>query len=182
MVALNDATFVAPLQGQISSSNVVTVGGISYLPYQLRVTNDCSIVELSGALQREGQELFQTLSEGNDPACQERSANVSGVLPLGALPPGNYQFHFMLDGVAVYDLPFTVPADLGELLKLSRVSSRELKLEISGLPGVLYTIQASADLKTWSALPAHVGTLLGPYSVLEPFSSARARFYRVKIE
>jgi hypothetical protein len=182
LAALNDATFVKPLQGQISSSNAITVGGISYLPYQLRITNDCSIVEVSGDLRRAGQELFQELTERSDSACEERSANVSRILPLGALPPGNYQFHFMLDGVAVYDASFSVPADTGELLKVSRASSDELKLEISGLPGVLYTSEASADLKTWSNLPTHVGTLLGPYSVLEPFSSAKARFYRVKIE
>jgi T5SS/PEP-CTERM-associated repeat protein len=182
LVALNDGTFVPPLQGQISSSNVLTVGGISYLPYTLQVTNDCSIVEPTGPLRREGQELIQTLSEWSDPACEERSANVSRILPLGALPPGEYQFHFILDGVAVYDASFRVPDDRGELLKITRVSREELKLEISGLPGVLYTLEASADLMTWSALPAHVGTLLGPYSVLEPFSSASARFYRVKVE
>ena len=182
MTALNDGVFVTPLQGQISSSNVVTVGGINYLPYKLSVTNPCVIVEPTGEVTRQGQELFQTLSERPDPNCAGVSTNASHVLPLGGLPPGSYQFHFMADGVVVHTVSFDVPAGTGQVLSFTRTAGGELNLRIHGLDSAQYTIQASTDLTDWSDLPAHVGTFLGPYNIFEPFSAAKARFYRVKIE
>ncbi|PYJ58267.1 MAG: hypothetical protein DME24_17015 [Verrucomicrobia bacterium] len=182
LVALNDGVFVTPLQGQIQSSNVMTVGGISYLPYTLAVTNPCVIVEPTGGVTRQGQELFQTLSERPDPNCAGVSTNASHVLPLGGLPPGSYQFHFMADGVVVHTVSFDVPAGTGQVLSFTRTAGGELNLRIHGLDSAQYTIQASADLRDWFDLPAHVGTFLGPYNILEPLSAAKARFYRVKIE
>src|SRR5262249_29256033 len=148
--------FVVPLQGQISSSKVLTIGGISYLPYRLQVTNDCSSVEFKGGLQRQGQEIFQALSEQSDPCCRESSANGPGIMPLGALSPGDYQFHFIADGVVVHTASFTVPADTGQVVTLTRASPEELKLQINGLAGVVYTIEASTDLTHWVNVPAHV--------------------------
>jgi len=180
--ALNDGVFVTPLQGEISSSNVVTIGGISYLPYTLQVTNDCSIVDLSGSLTRQGQNLFQTLTERNDPQCRGSSANVSRVLPLGVLPPGSYQFHFMSDGVNVYTTSFTVPTGTGKTLDVTRVHGGDLNLQINGIDSILYTIQASSDLQNWFDVPAHAGTFLGPYSIQESPSVQPAQFYRVKLQ
>jgi hypothetical protein len=183
LVASNDGTFATPLQGQIASSNVVTIGGISYLPYTLNFTNPCSIVELAGPVTRQGQELFQTLSERSDPGCTGTNANASRILVLGALPPGSYQFHFMSDGVVVYSVSFDVSQNTGQVLSFTRTAGGELDLQINGLAGVRYTMQASADLKEWFDLSAHVGDFLGPYHVFEPTSTgATARFYRVKIE
>jgi T5SS/PEP-CTERM-associated repeat protein len=182
LAARNDGVFVTPLPGRISSSNAVTVGGISYLPYTINATEDCSLVEPTGAVMRQGQELFQTLSERRDPDCGEGEPAVSRTLPLGALPPGSYHFHFMCDGVVVYSVSFNVPADTDQLLTFSRTAGGELALHINGLDSVQYTIQTSTDLKQWFDLSAHVGTFLGPYSVFEPFSASKGRFYRLKIE
>jgi T5SS/PEP-CTERM-associated repeat protein len=182
LVAMNDGVFVTPLQGQISSSNVVTVGGISYLPYTINIDDFCTIVESTGPLTRQGQELFQTLSEKRDPNCLGASANASHTLPLGALPPGRYDFHFKSDGVVVYTISFDVPADASQLLTFTRTASGELDLHINGVDFVQYTIQASKDLKEWFDVPAHVGAFFGPYHIFEPFSASKARFYRVKIE
>jgi hypothetical protein len=181
LVAMNDGIFVTPLQGQITSSNVVTLGGISYLPYTLNVTNNCTIVEATGAVTRQGQELFQTLGERTDAHCTGASANVSRTLPLGAFPPGSYQFHFMADGVVAYTVSFDVPLNTGEILSFTRTAGGELNLQINGLPSVLYTLQSSTDLRTWFDVPTHVGTFLGPYSFLEPLTAEKVRYYRVRI-
>ena len=182
LVAVNDGVFVTPLQGQISSSNVVTIGGITYLPYALNVTNDCTIVEPVGSITRQGQELFQTLGERADPKCAGSNANASRILVLGALAPGSYQFHFMSDGVVVYTVSFNVLSGTDQVLSFTRTAGGELNLQINGLDSVQYTIQASADMTDWFDLPTHVGTFLGPYNIFEPFFASKARFYRVKIE
>jgi hypothetical protein len=104
------------------------------------------------------------------------------ILPLGALPPGSYQFHFVSDGVVVDTKSFDVQAGSDQVLSFTRTAGGELNLQIKGLNSVQYTIQASADLRSWFDLPAHVGPFLGPYSIFEPFSSSKRRYYRVKIE
>ena len=88
----------------------------------------------------------------------------------------------MADGVVVYTLAFTVPANTDQVLNFTRTAGDELELQIIGLDSVLYTIQSSPDLMDWFDVPAHVGTFLGPYSIFEPLSATKARFYRVKIE
>ncbi len=181
LVTMNDGIFSPPLQGQIASSNVVTMGGISYLPYTLALTNPCSVVATIGSTKRQGQELFQTLSERVDPNCNANNT-AERILPLGPLTPGRYQFHFMADGVTVHTASFEVPTDASQVLTFTRTAGGELNLQIHGLPSVLYTIQSSRNLNEWFDLPAHVGTFLGPYDILEPFESSAARFYRVKIE
>jgi len=182
LVAMNDGVFVTPLQGQISSSNVVIVGGISYLPYTIHIDDFCTIVEATGPVARNGQELFQKLSDRRDPNCLGASANASHMLPLGALAPGHYDFHFVSDGVVVYTVSFDVTAVAGQLLTFTRTASGELELQINGVDSVQYTIQASKDLKEWFDVPAHAGAFLGPYHIFEPFSASKARFYRAKIE
>lgn len=144
------------------------------------MTNACSIVEPSGPVTRQGQDLYLKLSERSDPACQGLSTNVSRTLPLGALEPGNYLFHFMSDGVEVYATAFAVPAGTGRPLDFARTPVGELELQINGLDSVEYTIQASANLEDWSDLQTHAGTALGPYTIFEPLTAAPARFYRVR--
>jgi hypothetical protein len=179
MIALNDGTFITPFQNQISSSNVMTVAGVSYLPYQFTLTNPCVRLEPDGPLVRQGEELVQTLRRHADPDC---AGTDTGLLPLGALAPGNYRFRFMVDGVAVHTNDFTVMADKTEVLTCSRTESDELKLEIHGLEGVIYTLQSSGDLVNWFDLPIHPGVFRGPYTAFEPLPTGRSKFYRLKIE
>lgn len=180
--ALNDGVFVTPLQGQISTGDLVTIGGISYLPYTLQVTDDCSIVEPSGPVTRLGNDLYLKLGERSDSGCAGISANVSRTLPLGALEPGGYQFHFMSAGVEVYSVGLAVPMTTDQVLTYARTGGGELNLQINGKDNVQYTVQQTGDLVNWSDLSTHVGTFLGPYSIFEPMSASPSRFYRVKIE
>ncbi|MDB6037811.1 MAG: hypothetical protein JWM99_1652, partial [Verrucomicrobiales bacterium] len=180
LVALNDAVFVSPLPQRIQATPI-TKAGITYLAYTLPLERLCRPFRPKGSPTRIGNEIVQVLSRSflADNPCNGNISSPTNTLALGSLPPGDYQFNFMADGVAVETLPIVVPDETDQLLTVQLEASQEtLYLSINGLPEVSYRIESSSNLIDWGeALPQ-----TGSFTVVEPFDkNARPRFYRVRI-
>jgi hypothetical protein len=182
MTALNDGVFSSTLPGQVTLT-VTNIGGITYASYVITTSNTCQSISLDGQLTRTNNQFSQgfqgtTMVAGGD--CASKIATVTGMLILGALPPGTYSLNLTSAGQSFDTVPFTVVPDPGKtLLSPTLLADGSLQFQIDGLSPVSYSVEASEDLRYWTTI--YSGTL--PDTFTDPDAAIfPTRYYRARIE
>ncbi|MFN0125681.1 MAG: hypothetical protein ACKV19_03220 [Verrucomicrobiales bacterium] len=183
LTALNNAVFDPSLPGRVEAT-VTSVAGITYAHYTITTSNTCDRIELDGAVIRAGNVTRQGFAGTRITSievanCVNEAKTETGVLVLGALPPGNHTLELTSGGQTVQSIPFTVPeGSLQTLQNLTRQPDGRLRFEIAGLPGASYSVEVSHDLKQWASVSQ--GQLPATFTEANAGTTG-ARFYRAVI-
>ena len=113
------------------------------------------------------------------PGCLAEVATANQTIVLGQLSPGDYSLRIMSNTQVVETVSFTVSTNAAKTLSTPiQLADGSLQFEITGLPPINCTIEASADLQTW--IPLGQGVL--PFTYVDPDAAIYARrFYRAII-
>jgi hypothetical protein len=138
-----------------------------------------------------GTNLSQVINEMRGEVCLPcidcPGSAETNVSVLGALPAGDYALNaYSQRGAGWPGDPtlsavflFTVPDDRTPTLLVSRQDSTA-RIDVTGVPGARYAIEASANLTNWTSVCTNIGA---PFTRWQSnIVSSPLQFYRVRIE
>ena len=180
ITALNDGVYSTALPGGVQVV-VTNIGGFTYASYTITTSNTCGRITLSGPLTQTSN-VFSQAFQGTTLVkadCIAEIAATNGAILLGHLSPGDYSFRVMSNTQVVETVAFTITSEAAQTLSSPvRLADGSLQFEINGLAPIGYTVEASADLETWS--PLEQGVL--PFTYVDPDAAIfPQRFYRAII-
>ena len=170
----------------LSSSSIQSTGGITYFVYSATQPL-CDWIQAS-AVTRSGSDFAVTLAEMQGeycPECFECYYDETDALLFGHLPAGAYHlsvyspnpFGYPLGTSLLSSMDFTVPASSGPTL-VGTSDGDNVRIDVVGVPGANYVIEASAALTEWKPVYA---TRNAPFTFTTNWTAAPIQFYRVAV-
>ncbi len=161
--------------------SMTTVGGISYAGYSAAFTNSAFQLLPLSPVSLAGTNFSQSFNfQWYTGASQPVPTTFAGDIPLGLLANGGYAFLSQSWGATVGTNLFSVLADGSQTLSNAfTAADGTFQMDVAGVPGADYVIQATTDFVDWTSVQTNHGA---PFTFTDPAAATQPRrFYRVLV-